>query len=188
MVLSDFEIKKRLKAGDITIKPIIDWDIQIQPASVDLRLGNSFIVYKYTTNILDLKSSDFSQYYDIVEINDNGSYLLMPHSFVLGTTLEWIRVPADLVARVDGRSTLGRLGVLIHATAGYVDPGFEGNITLELSNANVMPINLYPGMRICQISFETLLGIVDKPYGVNRESHYMGQKGVTPPSVFNKLK
>lgn len=188
MILSDAEIKKRLSKGEIVIDPIIDWDNQIQPSSVDLRLGNSFIVYKYTTSVLDLKCSDFSQYYDVVEIDPNESFLLMPHSFVLGTTLEWIKVPVDLVARVDGRSTLGRLGVLIHATAGYVDPGFEGNITLELSNVNIMPINLYPGMRICQISFETLMGEVERPYGINRKSHYLGQKGVTPPSVFNKLK
>lgn len=187
MILSDSEIRKRLQNKSLIIEPLEDESIQIQPASVDLKLGNSFLIYKQLYKVIDLNNFDIKDYYDIINLSNNNPFILPPQSFVLGTTLEWVKIPNDLVARVDGRSTMGRLGILIHATAGYIDPGFEGNITLELSNVGSNPVTLYPGMRICQISFEVIFGKVERPYNKNRGSHYMGQRGVTPPDLSGKL-
>ncbi len=184
MILSDRDIKKYLEEGKIVIEPL-NPEIQIQPSSVDLRLGNEFKVFRHMEKaFIDPFSDDVEKYTETIKIKDNEQFILHPREFVLACTLEHIELPNDLVARVEGRSSLGRLALLIHATAGYVDPGFKGQLTLELSNVGKMPIALRPGMRICQISFEKLLSPAEKPYGhPDRDSKYQDQKGATSSRI-----
>ncbi len=184
MILSDRDIRKYLEEGKIIIEPL-DPEIQIQPSSVDLRLGNEFKVFRHMEKaFIDPFSDDVEKYTETIKIKDGEQFILHPGEFVLACTLERIELPDDLVARVEGRSSLGRLALLIHATAGYVDPGFKGQLTLELSNVGKMPIALRPGMRICQISFEKLSSPAEKPYGhPNRDSKYQNQKGATSSRI-----
>ncbi len=126
---------------------------------------------------------------EVTEIADDEPFILQPHTFCLGGTIEEVRLPEDIVARVDGKSSLGRLGLLVHATAGYVDPGWTGRLTLELSNQSAMPIALYYGMRIAQISFFTLTTPVERPYGSpGLGSKYQGQTGPTPSRIAEEFR
>jgi len=180
VILSDREILQRLATGDIIIDPEPDRDIQVGPSSVDLRLGNEFIVFRREKKpFIDPFADDPTLFTEKVVLSEDEPFIIHPGEFVLASTEEYVRVPSDLVARVDGRSSLGRLGIIIHATAGFIDPGFEGTITLEITNINVMPVALYPGMRICQISFETMNRPAERPYGVKTGSKYQGQRGPT---------
>lgn len=151
---------------------------QIQPASVDLRLGNEFKVFKnIKKSYLDPKD-DISAHMKSIKINEDEPFIIKPNEFALGTTLEYIKLPDDLVGRVEGRSSMGRLGVTMHVTAGFIDPGFEGKITLEISNIGTMPIALYPGQRTSQIVFEMMSSAAEVPYDhPDRESKYMYQTG-----------
>lgn len=179
MILSDRDIKKYLKEGKIVIEPLENPELQVQPSSVDLRLGNQFKIFKQTKKAyIDPLSDNAEEYTETISIGKNENFILHPSEFVLGTTIERIEMPDDMVARVEGRSSLGRLALLVHATAGYIDPGFKGNLTLELSNVGKMPVALYQGMRICQISFEKMSSGVDVPYGhPSRNSKYQNQRG-----------
>jgi dCTP deaminase len=181
-VLSDRTIKEQLQAGRIVIDPL-DADA-IQPASIDLRLDDAFRIFKTTTRASIDVHEPADGLTDLVTITDDEPFVLQPGSFCLAGTLETVSLPDDLVARVDGRSSLGRLGVLVHATAGYVDPGWTGKLTLELSNQSQMPIALYYAMRIAQISFFTLSTPVARPYGTpGLGSKYQGQAGPTPSRI-----
>ncbi len=156
MILSDKDIKEALKKGQISIEPLLDAELQIQPSSVDLRLGNEFRLFKYVEMPFIDPRNKANTSFEITElrsIKDGERFIVHPGDFLLGTTLEYIKVPADMVARLEGRSSMGRLGLIIHSTAGYIDPGFEGKITLEISNLGKMPVALYAKMRICQIVF-----------------------------------
>jgi dCTP deaminase len=181
-VLSDRSIKKALAAGRLGIEPL---DVQaIQPASVDLRLDSVFRVFRTTSRPYVDVAQDVDDLTELVEISPEEPFVIHPGSFCLGSTLETITIPNDIVARVDGKSSLGRLGLLVHATAGYVDPGWTGKLTLELSNQSQMPIALYYGMRIAQISFIELTTAVDRPYGSEElGSKYQGQTGPTPSRI-----
>ena len=177
-ILSDTYIKKFLKEGRILIDPLIDLEKQIQPSSVDLRIGNEFKGFKIIKKpFIDPKDTeDIESYMESVHIEDGEYFIIHPNEFTLATTLETVKVPNDLVARVEGRSSMGRLGITMHVTAGFIDPGFEGKITLEISNIGKMPVALYPGQRACQIVFETMISPAEKPYGhPDRDSKYMGQ-------------
>ncbi|MCL2156946.1 MAG: dCTP deaminase [Methanobrevibacter sp.] len=177
-ILSDKHIKKFLKEGKILIDPLIDSERQIQPSSVDLRIGNEFKGFKIIkTPYIDPRDpEDIDSYMESVHVKDDEAFIIHPNEFTLATTLETVRVPDDLVARVEGRSSMGRLGITMHVTAGFIDPGFEGKITLEISNIGKMPVALYPGQRACQIVFETMTSQAEKPYGhPDRDSKYMGQ-------------
>ena len=177
MILSDGSIRKLLADGALIIDPIDD--IQIQPASVDVRLGSRFLVFRnHTREVIDPFDKSV-ELLEPVEVPDDHPFILHPGEFVLGTTLEAIGLPDDLVARVEGKSSLGRLGLLIHATAGFVDPGWpRGQITLELSNVATLPIKLWPGMRIGQLSFHRLDRAAERPYGhPELNSKYVGQSG-----------
>jgi len=177
-ILSDADIKKYLKEGKITIDPLEDIERQVQPSSVDLRIGSEFKGFKIIKKpFIDPKDSeDLDSYMDSMHIEDGESFIIHPNEFALATTYETVKVPDDLVARVEGRSSMGRLGITMHVTAGYIDPGFEGKITLEISNIGKMPVALYPGQRACQIVFETMTSPAEKPYGhPERDSKYMGQ-------------
>ena len=178
-ILSDIDIKKYLDEGKIVIDPIKD-EKQIQPSSVDLRLGNEFKGFKISSKpfIDPFDKTNLDSYMSSFEINDDEPFIIHPGEFTLATTFEYVKLPADIVARVEGRSSMGRLGITMHVTAGYIDPGFEGRITLEISNIGKMPVALYPGQRVCQIVFETMTTPAAKPYGhEDRDSKYMGQTG-----------
>jgi dCTP deaminase len=181
-VLSDRDIKDQLAAGRILIEPL-DRDA-IQPASVDLRLDSAFRVFNVTTRPYVDVREPVDDLTALVTIATDEPFIVQPGVFCLATTLETITLPDDIVARVDGRSSLGRLGLLVHATAGYVDPGWTGKLTLELSNQSQMPIALYYGMRVAQISFLRLSSPVDRPYGTpGLGSKYQGQTGPTPSRI-----
>lgn len=186
-MLSDKDIKAALAARTIIVEPIEDPDVQIQPASIDLRLGNDFRVFKHTQRAyIDPQRDDMDEYTEVFHVADDETFILHPGEFVLGTIKEYVKIPDDIVAQVDGRSSLGRLAILVHATAGFIDPGFEGNITLELSNVGKMPVAFYPNMRVCQISFSRLSSPSELPYGhPTRRSKYQGQRGPTASRIRN---
>jgi dCTP deaminase len=180
MILSDTMIIEAIEKGELRFEPKVSYDSQVQPSSVDLRLGNSFRVFNYSQcSVIDPTAEpDIDEITELVELEDGHPFIVHPGAFVLGTTMEYIWLPANLVGRLEGRSSLGRLGVIVHSTAGYVDPGFEGTLTLEISNVGKIPVALYPGMRVCQITF-LVTERVSRPYGSTGRSKYQGQKGAT---------
>lgn len=179
MILSDRDLKARIERGDIVIDPLDDPELQIQPASIDLRLGSSFVVYKLPhVPCIDARDpQSVNGYTEEFSIEPDEGFVLQPGEFALGSTKERVKVPADLVARVEGRSSIGRIAIVVHATAGFIDPGFEGEITLELSNLGRCAVKLYPGMRISQVVFHTMTSPAERPYGPARGSKYQGQQG-----------
>ncbi len=188
MILSDRTIREQLAAGRIVIEPFDE--SLIQPSSIDVRISNLFRVFRnHIAGMIDVKR-DQAALTELIEIPEDGSqaFMLHPGEFVLGSTLERVAVPDDLVGRVEGKSSLGRLGLLIHSTAGFIDAGFDGHITLELANVASLPITLYPGMKIGQVSFMTMTTPADKPYGQGATgSKYQGQRGPTPSRYFENF-
>jgi dCTP deaminase len=178
VVLSDRDIRAEIAAGRIVIDPYIPE--AVQPSSVDLHLDRRFRVFRNSRYpFIDVRR-DQPELTELVEIGADEPFILHPGEFVLGSTFERVELPNDLVARLEGKSSLGRLGLLIHSTAGYVDPGWEGNLTLELSNVANLPITLYDGMKIGQISFQRLSSPVEVGYGDARiGSKYRGQRDPT---------
>ena len=188
MILSDRSIREELAAGRIQLDPFDE--SLVQPASVDVRLDRYFRVFlNHTMPVIDVKK-DLEELTRLVEIDgDDDAFVLHPGEFVLGSTLERVSLPDDLVGRVEGKSSLGRLGLLIHSTAGFIDAGFDGHITLELSNVANLPITLYPGMKIGQISFLRMTTPADVPYGSGAlGSKYQGQRGPTPSRYWENFK
>lgn len=179
MILSDHTIKEELAAGRVRIEPLDE--SCIQPSSVDLHIDRYFRVFRnHTMGYIDVKQN-LEELTELVEIGEDDVFMLHPGEFVLGTTLERVVLPNDLVARLEGKSSLGRLGLLIHSTAGFVDAGWDGQLTLELSNVANLPITLYPGMKIGQISFIRMTTEADHPYGSGEVgSKYQGQVGPIP--------
>ncbi len=183
-VLSDRDIRAALEAGTVRITPYDAEDLQ--PSSVDLHLDRSFRVFRNNRYaFIDVRAPQ-PDLTELLTVADDEPFILHPGEFVLGQTHEWVELPNDLVARLEGKSSLGRLGLLIHSTAGYVDPGWKGNLTLELSNVAKLPIALYAGMRIGQISFFRMSSEVDRPYGSpGLRSRYQGQSEPTA-SAFHR--
>jgi len=182
-VLSDRDIRAALEAGTVKIRP---YDaVDLQPSSVDLHLDHAFRVFRNNRYpFIDVRQPQ-PDLTELLRIEDDEPFILHPGEFVLGQTLEWVELPNDLVARLEGRSSLGRLGLLIHSTAGYVDPGWKGNLTLELSNVANLPIALYATMRIGQISFFQMSSPVDRPYGSPElGSRYQGQSEPTASAYY----
>src|SRR5438094_9853553 len=179
MVLSDRTIARLLAEGRIEIDPYDDR--LLQPSSVDVRVDKYFRVFhnnRYPFIDVREQQEDLTE---LVEVDDDRPFMLHPGEFVLGSTLERMHLPDDLVARLDGKSSLGRLGLLIHSTAGFIDPGWDGHVTLELSNVANLPITIYHGMKIGQISFMQLTEATSTPYGASSlGSKYQGQRGPTP--------
>jgi len=175
VVLSDRDIRAEIEAGRIVIDPYVPE--AVQPSSVDLHLDRRFRVFRNSRYpYIDVREEQ-PELTELVEIGGDDPFILHPGEFVLGSTLELVALPDDVVARLEGKSSLGRLGLLIHSTAGYVDPGWEGNLTLELSNVANLPITRYDGMKIGQISFQRLSSPVDVAYGDSRlGSRYRGQR------------
>ncbi len=179
MVLSDRAIRRLIEAGRIGIDPYDQ--ALMQPSSLDVRVDRLFRVFRNSRYpFIDVKT-DQEDLTELVEIGDEEPFILHPGEFVLGSTLERVRLPDDLVARLEGKSSLGRLGLLIHSTAGFIDPGFDGHVTLELSNVANLPITIYPAMKIGQLSFVQMSEPAETPYGSGAlGSKYQGQRGPTP--------
>ena len=179
MVLSDRTIRRLLDEARIGIDPFEP--ALVQPSSVDVRVDRWFRVFRNSRHpYIDVKQP-MEDLTELVEIGDSEPFILHPGEFVLGSTLERIRLPDDLVARLEGKSSLGRLGLLIHSTAGFIDPGWDGHVTLELSNVANLPITIYYGMKIGQLSFVQLTEPAAAPYGSDGlGSKYQDQKGPTP--------
>jgi dCTP deaminase len=182
-VLSDRTIRREIAAGRIGIDPL--GEHAIQPASVDLRLGHQFRVFRNSQiPYIDVKR-EYPDLTELVEIDDTHPFILHPGEFALAVTFERVRLPDDIVGRLEGKSSLGRLGLLIHSTAGYVDPGWDGGLTLELSNVANLPITLYHRMKVSQISFLRLSEPAQNPYGSRAAgSKYQGQEGPTPSRYY----
>lgn len=179
MIFSDRDIRAAIKSGRIKIdSPDEKYLENIGPSSLDLRCGNHFKLYEHTKfPLLDpANPATFENCSRLIEIQKpNTPFIIQPNDFMLGVTLEKITLPDDLVARVEGRSSLGRLGIIVHSTAGFVDPGFSGTITLEITNINRMPVALYPGMRVCQLAFETLTSPAEVDYSKKKTQKYQNQ-------------
>jgi len=187
MILSDADILDRLEGGDLVVEPRDDPDLQVQPASVDLRLGAEFLEFQHA-NIPCIHPNAEEEVEDYVRetvVAPDEEFILHPGDFVLGTTHERVEIPDDLIAHVQGRSSLGRLAVVVHATAGVVDPGYRGQITLELSNLGTAPVALTPGMRISQLIFTELRTPAKRPYGNERGSKYQDQAGPQASRIGN---
>ena len=178
-MLSDRTIKEELAKGRLVIDPLDPSDIQ--PASVDVHLADTFRVFKVSARpYIDIRHP-MDDLTDEVVIEPEQAFFIHPGEFVLASTLQVLTLPDDILAQVEGKSSLGRIGLLIHATAGFVDPGWTGRLTLELSNVAKMPIALYYGMKIGQLSFMRMSTPVDRPYGSPElRSKYQGQMGPTP--------
>jgi dCTP deaminase len=177
-VLSDGTIRRLVDEGRLRIEP---WDPGlVQPASVDLLLGGSFRVFhNHRTAAIDLRDPP-TNLTELIEISDDEAFVIHPGEFVLGVTREWVSLPDDIVARIEGKSSIGRLGLIVHATAGFVDPGFAGTLTLEITNLTRVPIKLWPGLPIAQLSFMGLDQAAERPYGhPDLGSHYHGQVEAT---------
>ena len=186
MVLSDRSIREAIEQGRIEIDPLgVDC---IQPSSVDLHVDQYFRLFRnHTSKVIDVRE-DQEDLTELVDVGPDGPLILHPGEFMLGATIERVRIPEDLVARLEGKSSLGRLGLLIHSTAGFVDAGWDGHLTLELSNVANLPITLYPGMKIGQISFLRMTTAADRPYGSSAiGSKYQGQRGPTPSRYFENF-
>ena len=187
MILSDVDIRKELASGRILINPLDE--SCIQPSSVDVHVDAQFRVFANSRYpYIDVRKP-MPDLTELVEVAEDQPFILHPGEFVLGSTLERVGLPDDVVARLEGKSSLGRLGLLIHSTAGYVDPGWDGYLTLELSNVANLPITIYPGMKIGQISFFRLTTPAEVPYGSSgTRSKYQGQRGPTPSRFFEEFR
>lgn len=183
MLLSDRDIRAEIDAGRVVLDP---WDpTMVQPSSVDVRLDKFFRLFdNHKYPVID-PAADQPDLTRLIEVEPDEGFVLHPGEFVLGSTLETVSLADDLAARVEGKSSLGRLGLLTHATAGFVDPGFSGHVTLELSNVATLPIRLWPGMKIGQLCFFRLSSPAEHPYGsAAYGSHYQGQRGPTASRSF----
>jgi dCTP deaminase len=176
--LSDGTIRRLIEAGRLVVDPYDP--AMVQPSSIDLRLGDSFRVFhNHRVTAIDLREPPDNLTEEVV-IGEGEPFVIHPGEFCLGRTLEWVELPHDVVSRVEGKSSIGRLGLIVHATAGFVDPGWKGTLTLELNNLTRVPIKLYTGLPIAQLSFMALDAPAERPYGSpGLGSHYQGQRAAT---------
>ena len=183
MLLSDRDIRAELDSGRVGLDPLDP--AMVQPASVDVRLDRFFRLFDNHRYAHIDPRQEQDELTRLVEVDPDEAFILHPGEFVLGSTYEQVTLPDDLAARLEGKSSLGRLGLLTHSTAGFIDPGFSGHVTLELSNVATLPITLWPGMKIGQLCFFQLSGPAENPYGSEKYgSHYQGQRGPTASRSF----
>ncbi|MGH3877609.1 MAG: dCTP deaminase [Actinophytocola sp.] len=183
MLLSDRDLRKELESGRLGLDPFDE--AMLQPSSIDVRLDRYFRVFNNTRYTHIDPSQQQDDLTSLVEAVDDNPFVLHPGEFVLGSTFEAVDLPDDLAGRLEGKSSLGRLGLLTHSTAGFIDPGFEGHITLELSNVANLPITLWPGMKIGQLCLFRLSSAAENPYGSTAAgSRYQGQRGPTPSRAY----
>jgi dCTP deaminase len=186
VILSDRSIREEIEAGRIMIDPFDP--ASIQPSSIDVHVAGLFRVFHNARYpFIDVKR-EMEDLTELVKVAEGEAFILHPGEFVLGSTLERLRLPNDVAARLEGKSSLGRLGLLTHSTAGFVDPGWDGDLTLELSNVANLPITIYPGMKIGQVAFLQLTSPSETPYGEGRGSKYQGQRGPTPSRYFENFR
>ena len=187
MLISDRDIRKELNDGRIVLEPFDE--SMIQPASVDVRIDRFFRLFdNHRYPVID-PAVEQSELTHLIDVGPDEPFILHPGEFVLGATYERVTLPDDVAARLEGKSSLGRLGLLTHSTAGFIDPGFSGQITLELSNVSNLPIKLYPGMRIGQVCFSQLYSPVKHPYGDEcLSSKYQNQRGPTPSQAWRNFR
>jgi dCTP deaminase len=179
MIIPDHEIRKLLENGRVRIEPLDEG--QIQAACVDLRLGGEFRVFKHTHEAL-IDSRNPKEYTECIAVGGR-PFIIHPGEFVLGITKERVALPADISAYVDGKSSLGRLGVTAHITSSLVEPGWDGRLVLEIANLGKMPVSLYPDMKICKLVLMRMSSASEKPYGARNETKYKGQDGVTESRI-----
>ncbi len=188
MVLSDKDLKIALKSGKIKIKPAPDLKTQLGSCSIDLRLGNAFRIFESGVHgVIDPRKNVAKEFTKEIIVKVGDPFIMQPDDFVLGTTVEDVEIPDDLVGSLEGRSSIGRLGIIVHSTAATIDAGWKGHITLELANMGKMPVALYPGMRICSISFEQLSSPAEIPYYKKHNAKYVGQKGPGESKIREEL-
>lgn len=186
MLLSDKDIRAQIEAGRIGLEPL-EMGL-LQPSSMDVRLDRFFRLFDNHKYPFIDPAEQQDELTRLVEVEPNEAFILHPGEFVLGSTYEFVSLPNDIAARLEGKSSLGRLGLLTHSTAGFVDPGFQGHVTLELSNVATLPIKLWPGMKIGQLCFFQLSSPSENPYGsVKYGSRYQGQRGPTASRSFQNF-
>ena len=185
MILSDRDIKKTIEEGKLVFKPKLDAD-QIGPASIDLKLSPIFKIFQTEKqSLLDIRKGLPKEFMKTYKMKDKNDYFVIhPKDFILASTIEYIKVPDNMMVRVEGKSSLARMGLLVH-TAGFVDPGFEGTLTLEISNQSNLAVTLYPEMYICQIAVQYLSSASEVPYNKRKKSLYMKQKEPTEVKIKN---
>lgn len=185
MILSDRDIKKALKDKRIEIVPFPDFKTQLGSCSIDLRLGDTFRVFEYSKNThIDPSQKDFSnEITRMIKVKKGEEFIMQPGDFVLAVTLENVKIPADLMGRLEGRSSLGRLGIVVHSTASIFDPGWDGKPVLELGNLGRMAVSLTVGMRICAMTFEELTSPAEVPYVAKKEAKYKFQNAPTESRI-----
>jgi len=190
MILSDRDIKKYIKEGKIKIKPRPNFKEQLGPCSLDLHLGNIFKTFRPSQYpYLDLKrGTNFEELMEEIEIKEGAPFILQPKDFILATTREEFSLNEDLMARLDGRSSLGRLGVVVHSTAARFDPGWQGKAVMELGNLGIMPVVLYSGMRICSLTFETLSSPCEVSYLKKKGQKYGKQRSLQASKINQEFK
>lgn len=189
MILSDKDIKKALRNGRIKIKPKPNFKIQLGACSLDLRLGSVFRVFEHSKipyiDPLDEKKNGENTTRQ-VKVKKGEAFIIQPGDFVLAATREYLEIGDDLIGRLEGRSSLGRVGVIVHSTAAVFDPGWRGRVVMELGNLGRIPVVLHPGMRICDIHFEEVSGKVETPYWKKIGAKYVDQKGPEPSRFFKE--
>jgi dCTP deaminase len=190
MILSDRDIKQALKEGRIKITPKPDFKTQLGSCSIDMHLGNKFRVFKKSNHpFIDLKGHlDTAEIMEEILIPKGKAFIMQPGDFALATTIENLDLADDLLGRIEGRSSLGRLGIIVHGTASVFDPGWTGMPTMELGNLGVMPVALYPGMRICAFTFEELSSPAEVPYRKKPGNKYAGQKDPMASKLTQEVK
>ena len=190
MILSDRDIKKYIKEGKIKIRPRPNFKEQLGPCSLDLHLGNIFKTFRPSQYpYLDLKrGTNFEELMEEIEIKEGAPFILQPKDFILATTREEFSLNEDLMARLDGRSSLGRLGVVVHSTAARFDPGWQGKAVMELGNLGIMPVVLYSGMRICSLTFETLSSPCEVSYLKKKGQKYGKQRSPQASKINQEFK
>jgi len=185
MILSDRDIRKAIRRGRITIRPRPKYAEQLGSCKLDLRLGNVYRVFNHSkTPFIDPKNpKTFTDITTEIRVGNSDAFTLHPGEFILAATREYIEMPDDLTGELEGRSSIGRLGVVVHSTAANIDAGFRGHITLELANMGRIPVMLYPGMRICSISFAELSSPAEVPYYKRKSAKYAGQRTPLPSKI-----
>jgi len=190
MILSDRDIKKALADGRIKLTPAPDLATSLGSCSIDLCLGNEFRIFRHSKiPHIDVRNmKDLDEIMESVVIPNDEPLVLQPRDLVLATTMEWLEIADDLVGRIEGRSSLGRLGIIVHGTASVFDPGWRGKPVMELGNLGVVPILLYPGMRICSFTFEEVSSPVEVPYHLKKSNKYAGQKNPLASKLSQEFK
>ena len=188
MILSDRDIRKALKEGKIKVTPTDGLDDRIGPDGIDLRLGHTFLVFERNKQpYIDSRRRETAKGATRqIEMKAGEAFIIHPHEMVLATTIERITICNELLGRLEGRSSLGRLGIIVHSTASIFHPGWDGTATMELGNLGVMPVALYPRMRICAFTFERMSSPVERPYGSGKNK-YQGQSGPLPSGIWDEL-